>query len=168
MGRTLMMTSALALALVACKPAATGSNAGAGANNSASTAENVAAKKAIEDTEAGMLAAFKAKDAAKLTTYFGDDSFAATPGRRMLGIDAIRKGNTEDLADPGFDLNFQNEKTDVAASGDLGYTRGSFDVRYTDKATKKVRSEKGVYVTVFKKQADGSWKDVADLSTPTG
>ena len=168
MARSLMMTSAMALTLVACKPTATDTSAGAKANDTAATADSGDAKKAIEDTEAGMLAAFKAKDAAKLTTYFGDDSFVAMPGRRIIGIDAIRKGNTEDLADPGFKLDFKNEKTDVAASGDLGYTRGSFDVSYTDKATKKVKSEKGVYVTVFKKQTDGSWKDVADVSTPTG
>lgn len=168
MGRSLMVASGLALALVACKPAATGSNGDAGANKSVATADSGDARKAIEHTEAAMLAAFKAKDAAKLSSYYADDAFAAIPGRKMQGIEAIRKGNSEDLADAGFKLDFKNEKTDVAASGDLGYTRGSFDVSYTDKATKKVKNEKGAYVTVFRKQADGSWKDVADFATPTG
>ena len=38
---------------------------------------------------------------------------------------------------------------------------------YTDSKTKKVVNGQGTYVTVFKKQADGSWKAVADIATPT-
>ena len=33
----------------------------------------------------------------------------------------------------------------------------------TDPKTKKVLTVKGKYVTVFKKQADGGWKAVADI-----
>jgi hypothetical protein len=33
----------------------------------------------------------------------------------------------------------------------------------TDPKTKKVLIERGKYVTVYKKQADGGWKAVADI-----
>ena len=39
---------------------------------------------------------------------------------------------------------------------------------YTDTKTKKVLSGKGKYVEVYMKQADGSWKDVADIGNADG
>jgi ketosteroid isomerase-like protein len=35
----------------------------------------------------------------------------------------------------------------------------------TDPKTKKVLTEKGRYVTVYKKQADGGWKAVVDIDS---
>ena len=37
-----------------------------------------------------------------------------------------------------------------------------------DPKTKQPVDGAGTYVTVFKKQADGTWKAVADVATPTG
>ncbi|MDQ3558108.1 MAG: hypothetical protein M3453_02775, partial [Pseudomonadota bacterium] len=82
------------------------------------------------------------------------------------GSDAVSKAIAEDLGDPGFTLSFTNERTDAAASGDLAWTSGSFQVSYTNPQTKKVENGQGTYVTVFRKQADGSWKAVADVATP--
>ncbi len=54
----------------------------------------------------------------------------------------------------------------VARSGDLGYTTGPYEVRDAD-ATHKVE-DTGWYVTLWRKQSDGSWKLIADqgVSTP--
>ena len=90
----------------------------------------------------------------------------AVPERTVKGAEAIAKANDEDLKDPAFKLDFTNEKTDT--SGDLAYTSGSFKVTYTDAKTKQPVDGAGTYVTVFKKQADGTWKVVADIATPTG
>ena len=113
-----------------------------------------------------MLAAFHAKDAAKLSGYYAPDAVLAIPGRTVQGADAIKKANAEDLSDPAFKLDFTNERTDVAQSGDLAYTSGSFQVTFTSTESKKVESQTGTYVTVFRKQADGSWKVAADIATP--
>ncbi|HEX6375454.1 MAG TPA: DUF4440 domain-containing protein [Allosphingosinicella sp.] len=126
-----------------------------------------AAASEVKQTEAGMLAAFKAKDAARLSSYYAGDAILATPGRAAAsGREAILKVSGDDVKDPAFALDFTNEKTDVAASGDLAWTRGSFRIAYTDPATKKVASGTGHYVTVFRKQDDGSWKAVADYAVP--
>jgi ketosteroid isomerase-like protein len=130
-------------------------------------ADTAAAASEVKQTEAAMLAAFKAKDSAKLTSYYADDAVVATPGRAAAsGRAAILGINGDDLKDPGFSLDFTNEKTEVAAAGDLAYTRGSFRVAFTDPATKKVQNAAGNYLTVFRKQDDGSWKAVADYSVP--
>ena len=57
-----------------------------------------------------------------------------------------------------------SDKVDVAKSGDLGYSQGTNTWTMTDPKTKKVLTGKGKYVTVFKKQADGNWKAVADIA----
>lgn len=130
------------------------------------TAEAAAA---VEQVEQQMLVAFQAKDAARLTALYAPDAVVATPGRPAVkGIEAIGKVNKEDLADPNFKLSFANEKTDVAASGDLAYTIGNFNVTYTNSQTKQPESGTGSYVTVYRKQADGSWKAAADFVVPGG
>jgi uncharacterized protein (TIGR02246 family) len=122
---------------------------------------------AIQAQEAEMLAAFKAKDGAKVASHYAEDAVVATPGRAAgHGKAAISAMMAEDFKDPAFTLDFTNEKTAVAASGDLAYTRGTFRVSYTNPQSKKAEKAAGSYVTVFRKQADGSWKVVEDLSTP--
>jgi ketosteroid isomerase-like protein len=61
----------------------------------------------------------------------------------------------------GSPLSWEPLKAEIAQSGDLGYTFG----RYTLKGPTKVTV--GVYVSVWKKQADGSWKYVVDGGGPT-
>jgi uncharacterized protein (TIGR02246 family) len=154
---TLLLSS---LPLSACnKPAGQ-------AGGNAAIANTDAAAAAVKNVEAEMLAAFQAKDAAKLSSHYASDAILAIPGRTVKGTEAITKANTDDLADPAFSLSFINDKTDVAASGDLAYTSGTFNVSYTDPKTKAVVKGAGTYVTVFRKQADGSWKAVADIATP--
>ena len=58
---------------------------------------------------------------------------------------------------PGSPLTWEPTRAEIAASGDLGYTFGNYKIRTGD----EVRSH-GVYVTVWKKQPDGSWKYVLD------
>ena len=148
-----------ALPLSACtKPAAQADGNAAAANTDAAAA--------VKNVEAEMLAAFQAKDATKLTSHYASDAILAIPGRTVKGTAAITKANTDDLADPAFSLAFVNDKTDVAASGDLAYTSGTFNVSYTDPKSKAVVKQNGTYVTVFRKQSDGSWQAVADIATP--
>jgi ketosteroid isomerase-like protein len=53
---------------------------------------------------------------------------------------------------------------DVAASGDLGYTYGPVKYSYTD-STGNQKLMTGYYITIWKKQPNGSWKFVMDTGT---
>ena len=165
MAPKLLLVSAVGLAFTAtaCQryPSSNGNT-----DTTANSANSGDAANAVKAAEADMLAAFHAKDPAKLTSYYASDAVLAVPGRTVKGADAIGKANAEDLKDPAFKLDFTNDRTDVASSGDLAYTTGSFNVTYTNSKTKKVQQENGTYVTIFKKQSDGSWKAVADIATP--
>lgn len=59
-------------------------------------------------------------------------------------------------------ISWHADKASVARSGELGYTSGAYQMTFTDQNGKDV-SDKGKYVTVWKKQSDGSWKVVLDI-----
>ena len=63
--------------------------------------------------------------------------------------------------DANFDVSFSSDK--IETSGDLAYSRGRFTEKHSDAANKPV-STSGSYITVYKKQADGSWKVVEDFT----
>jgi ketosteroid isomerase-like protein len=51
---------------------------------------------------------------------------------------------------------------DISASGDLGYTYGTFEFRSINKDGKPVIAH-GKYTSIWKRQKDGSWKVVLDM-----
>ena len=63
-------------------------------------------------------------------------------------------------------LNWRPEKAEVSPDGQLGYTFGNWQYSFTDKSGKKSTSY-GNYVTIWKKQSDGSWKYVLDGGSDT-
>lgn len=98
------------------------------------------------------------KDPDKFVSYFADGASIYPPGMPLItGKDAIRKGYGEMAAAPGFALSWTPTKADVAASGDLGNTSGTYEM------TMGGATEKGKYVTTWKKQADGTWKVADDI-----
>jgi len=122
--------------------------------------------KAIHDSEVQANKDWAAKNADGLTGFYAEDAVLMTPGAGpMSGKAAIGSALKQMVSDPALSLTFEASKTDVAKSGDLGYTQGSYKMTVTDPATHKVISDHGSYVTTFRKQADGSWKAVADIAT---
>ena len=80
------------------------------------------------------------------------------------GSTEIRKAFAQASTDPNFSLTFASDKVDAAASGDMAYARGRFTEKYTDPKTSKVMTTSGSYLTVYRKQQDGSWKAVEDFA----
>ena len=112
-----------------------------------------------------------AKDVDKMAAYYADDASLFVPRRPVLaGKEAIRNFLKESMAvgDPNLSESIAATKLEVSRAGDLAYTQGTYTATGTDPATKKVLTMKGKYVTVFKKQPDGSWKAVADIFNADG
>ena len=105
------------------------------------------------------------KDADRIFTHFTDDGNLIIPNAPMLtGKDAIGKAMKEAFADPNWSLALQPVQVEVSKGGDLGYARGTYVLTATDPASKKAVTEKGRFVTIFRKEADGSWKAVQDIN----
>jgi ketosteroid isomerase-like protein len=97
-----------------------------------------------------------AKDPAKFATFFAADGSIYPPGMPLItGTEAIQKAFTEMSSAPGFALQWASSNADV--SGDLGYTTGTYEM------TMGGTPEKGKYVTIWKKQSDGTWKVSNDI-----
>ncbi len=121
--------------------------------------------KALKDVDAAMSKNMEAKAYDKFSSYYADEATMMTngaPATQKAGIADL----TKMLVNMKATLKFGASKVDVSKSGDLGYTQGPYTIAYTDPKTKRKMMEKGNYVTVYKKQADGSWKIVADINTP--
>ncbi|MGA2268830.1 MAG: DUF4440 domain-containing protein [Bryobacteraceae bacterium] len=119
---------------------------------------------ALKDTEAAWAKVMAAKDFEKSMSYYADDASLLMPNAPAInGKDAIRTAFKPMFDDPNFSLPFQGSRIEVAKSGDLGYTQGTYTLTVTDPKTKKPVTDKGKYLTAYKKQADGTWKAVADM-----
>ena len=95
-------------------------------------------------------------------SWFAPDARIFPPGEAIIeGIEAIKAYYLKTGFDPK-PLTWKPAYADLAASGDLGYTVGYASWPATDdKGQRVTRGSK--YLTVWKKQADGSWKVAADL-----
>jgi uncharacterized protein (TIGR02246 family) len=112
-------------------------------------------------TAAGM------KDLDKATQYYADDAQLFGVGAPpAAGKDAIRKVWANLLTSPDYEvLTFAPTAVHVAAAGDMAYETGSYELVMKDKKGKPA-SQKGVFVVVWKKQVDGSWKVEVDSASP--
>jgi uncharacterized protein (TIGR02246 family) len=109
---------------------------------------------------------FAAQDADKLASHYADDAVLMVPGMPAVsGKDAIHTALKQMASDPALSLKFQASRVDVAKSGDLAYTQGSYTMTVTDPQTKQIINDHGSYVTTYRKQPDGTWKAVADIAT---
>lgn len=119
--------------------------------------------RAVKDVEAAWVKDAATKDADKFVSYFADDASGLYPGAGILnGKPAIRNYLAPFMADPNFSLTFQAVRVEASNGGDMVYSQGTYTMTTTDPKTKKPVKDKGKYLTVYRKQADGSWKAVAD------
>ena len=94
-------------------------------------------------------------------SFLADDSVELPNGESAVkGKEAIRKSLGE--WSPGMSLTWTPTGSDLAASGDLGYTYGEYTLKSKDKDGHPV-VRYGKYLTVWKKQKDGSWKAAVDM-----
>ena len=91
--------------------------------------------------------------------YIDSSGVLLRPGHfPIVGKDA--QEYLQKINDSSFSLTWKPQSAELAASGDLGYTYVLYT--YHDKDT----SFGGTYVSIWKKQADGSWKFVLDTGNP--
>jgi uncharacterized protein (TIGR02246 family) len=145
----LYLVLAMCSSFVSCSPLG---------NRSADEAAIRAASREWSDAEA-------AKDLEKTLSFYAEDGERFATGSPLIaGRPALRKEWAKYLSEPG-SFRWTTSKVEVARSGDLAYETGVFEIKKTDK-NQQPTTINGKYVLVWKKQANGKWKVVADIDNP--
>ena len=97
---------------------------------------------------------------AAFITFSADDVVVLRGNNLIKGKSALR-ASYESRPSGNVSLVWAPDFVDVSSSGDLGYTYGKYTYSSTD-SLGKVQSSEGIFHTVWKRQADGTWKFVWD------
>ena len=116
----------------------------------------------LRQLESDFMEAAAERGAEGYMSYYAEDAVEVPNG-----ADAIH-GKTNIASTMSF-LNDKNNQlvwtpvyADISASGDLGYTSGTYEFRSRHQDG-KTTVEHGKYTSIWKKQKDGGWKVVLDM-----
>ena len=105
-------------------------------------------------------------DVEKTVNYWADNAIVMSAGQPSYkGKQAIRQMVEESYKIPGFRISWQPQSVEVSESGDMAYLIENAQVSFTD-STGKAITQHNKGVSIWRKQGDGSWKNVVDISTP--
>ena len=122
------------------------------------TTEIQAASKAWSDADV-------AKDLPKCLSFYADDAERMVPGSYVIsGKEDLRRAWEKHLAATK-SFSWTTAKIEVAGSSDLAYETGVYESKTVNEKKQPVTTT-GKYVFVWKRQDDGKWKVVEDISNP--
>ena len=158
--RRLLALPAVSLFLAfGCSPAA---------EQPAQEADPDAERAALIEADRAMFEAYSTSDSPldALMAHFLDDANVLPPDAPIArGKEESRAIFAALEAMPGYSLTWSPSKGD--ASGDLGYTIGTYRIEIQDPAGNPLAID-GKYMTVWKKQPDGTWKVSVDMFNADG
>jgi ketosteroid isomerase-like protein len=116
----------------------------------------------IRNLDAQWSKAAAAKDVDGSVSYYSDDASLLAPNAPIASDKHGIRAAWASLLGPDTSLTWQASKVEVSRSGDLAYVQGVYQLTSKD-ARGKPTADNGKFVEVWKKQADGKWKTVADI-----
>ena len=134
----------------------------AGVHAAPDKAKLKAERAAMEDSFCAM-AKEKGLNAAFAHFAAPDVAFIDTDPRKLRGPAAVQERMGPDEA--GVSLTWSASFTDVSDDGTLGYNYGRYEYRRPGKDGREV-VRGGWFLTIWKRQADGTWKYVMDNGAP--
>lgn len=120
-------------------------------------------REAVRKADLDFYEAVKARSRERFLGFI-DDEAAFFGGERRLGPVSIAEGWAPFFEADGPTLSWAPETVAVVGAGDLAYTSGRYELA-SKGADGKPHVSRGTYLTVWRKQADGSWKAVVDIGS---
>ena len=117
---------------------------------------------AIRALDAQWEKAAAARDVDGTVSYYSDDASLLAPNAPIAGNKQAIRAAWASLLGPDVSLSWQANKVEVSRSSDLAYIVGVYQLAMKDPQGKPA-ADRGKFVEVWKKQADGKWKVVADI-----
>jgi len=116
---------------------------------------------AIRADQAQWVQDYNSRDQTRIASHYAPDAVIMNPGGPAVhGRAAASKPQPPD---PNFSLTMEPETIEVV--GEVGYVLGPYAMTRTDRKSARKMIEKGSFLTVYRKQPDGSWKAAADMAT---
>jgi len=123
-----------------------------------------AATAALLQVDRDFAKAAVAKNIDDFMSYIAEDVHFYAAGVMRTGRLPFREGWAKGFADPNWSITLAPLYAEAAHSADLGYTTGSFEIH--DKSSDGTPvMRKGSYVTIWRKQPDGTWKVALDMGS---
>jgi ketosteroid isomerase-like protein len=117
----------------------------------------------LRDLDAKWAKAAGTKDVEQTIAFYSDNAVVFPPNATSATTkDAIRNSWKEMFATPGFVLTWQPTKVQVGKSGGMAWVSGTYESTMNDASGKPI-NDRGKYLEVWEKQADGNWKCAADM-----
>jgi ketosteroid isomerase-like protein len=142
------------------KPAATPADSSvrqAGLPNDAASVQ-----RAIDSAETRFSTALMKGDTAGINSVYADDAVILPPNmkaqRGRAGLSQMHAAMLANVTYPAVSL----KSEDLIVSGDYGIERGSFRMTIQPKVGKPME-DVGKFISIWKKQPDGSWKMIRDM-----
>jgi uncharacterized protein (TIGR02246 family) len=121
------------------------------------------AERTLRDLDAQWSKAAAAKDLEQTVAYYSDDAIVLPPNTASATTkEAIRNAWKDLLASPGFVITWKPIRVELGKSADLAWVSGTYEVTMNDPTGKPIH-DRGKYLEIWKKQADGNWKCAADM-----
>ena len=134
-----------------------------GCSGGAPTGSGAAEEAVIRRADDAWIQAIAAKQLDTTVSFYDENGSLFVPNAPIAtGREQIRKVWATLFGVPGFSLVPTTTKLEVARSGDLAYSQGSYQFTVNNAQGSPV-TDRGKFVIVWKKQPDGSWKAAADI-----
>lgn len=117
---------------------------------------------AVRAADSAWAAAFSRKDLDGYLSFVESTASIQQPNSpTVTGTAAIRAMVEGFFSLPNLSGTWQPTTVTASRSGELAYTTGTYQLSYTDPSGKPA-TERGKYLEVWRRQADGSWKMTAE------
>ena len=126
------------------------------------SASQKATAEMLKELEGEFMKAAAEKGSEGYMSYYADDAVEVPNGVALIQGKVNIAKTMGFLDDKSNRLTWTPVGADISASGDLGYTYGTYEFSSRGKDGKPV-VDHGKYTSIWKKQKDGSWKVVLDM-----
>src|SRR5438477_514548 len=124
-------------------------------------------RRAIDKGNAQWIEAWDKADASLLARLFAEDGILlGRNGKIFKGPQQIFERQKSVMEGAGKGVKVTVTTVDIWLDEETAYETGKYSYNYQEKG--KPLTEEGRYVTIWKRQSDGSWKIIVDMGIPKG
>ena len=122
-------------------------------------------EQAVLQADGALAKAATTKDLEGYLQLWSDDALELVPNIPAVTKTSLRKLLADEMANPGFAVSWHPTKAVASRGGDMAYTMGAYEFTLNNAKGVTV-TERGKYVTLWRKHPDGRWKVAVDIYNP--